>query len=363
MKRFLLLPVLLPFAIAACSPESDPAAISTVSARNSADNAAKKDEKAGYVEDDLVADIHALHADLIDPNLVNAWGLAFGPTGILWVANNHSGTSTLYDAAGAKQPLVVTIPGAGGGTSAPTGLIFNPTSSFVIPSSTSAKFIFAGEDGTIAAWNGGTNAVLVADRSGFDAVYKSIAMASDAGNNFLYLTNFKQNQVDVFDASWQFVKSFNDATVPAGFAPFGIHTIGGKLYVTFAKQLGPDNEDDEAGVGNGYVDVFNPDGSLVKRFASTGSLNSPWAVVEAPAGFGPVSGAILIGNFGDGLIGAYDPGTGDFLGFVNGKNHKPLSIEGLWDLTFGPGAASTTLYFSAGPADETHGLLGTLTPK
>jgi uncharacterized protein (TIGR03118 family) len=358
MKRSLVLPLLIPFALAACSPESDPAAPlqSTVSA-------AKSGDKEGYVENDLVADIHAWHADLIDANLVNPWGLAFNPGGILWVSNNGTGTSTLYNEAGGKLSLVVTIPAAGGGTSAPTGVIFNPTSDFVIPLSTSAKFIFAGEDGTIAAWSGGTNAVLVADRSGFGAVYKGIAVASNGGANFLYLTNFKHNQVDVFDASYQFVTSFTDPAVPADFAPFGIHTIGGNLYVTFAKQKGPDNEDDLAGVGNGYVDVFAPDGSLLRHFASTGSLNSPWAVVQAPAGFGPVSGAILVGNFGDGLIGAYDPGTGNLLGFVNGKNHKPLSIEGLWDLTFGPGAASTTLYFSSGPGDESHGLLGTLTPK
>jgi uncharacterized protein (TIGR03118 family) len=367
MKRSLLL--LLPFAFAACSQE--PALVppvksssSTVSAKKTpAEDAAKKEDKAGYDETRLVSDIHALHAEIIDANLVNPWGLAFGPTGILWVANNHTGTSTLYNAAGAKQPLVVTIPGAGGGMGAPTGLIFNPTSDFVIPASTSAKFIFGGEDGTIAAWNGGTSAVIVADRSGSDAVYKSIAMASNGGANYLYATNFKHNQVDVFDASFQFVSSFTDPGVPAGFAPFGIHTIGGKLYVTFAKQLGPDNQDDEAGVGNGYVDIFNPDGTLLMRFASMGSLNSPWAVVLAPAGFGPLAGDILVGNFGDGFIGAYDPGTGNFLGFLNGKNHKPLSIEGLWDLTFGPGAASGTLYFSAGPDGETHGLLGTLSPR
>jgi uncharacterized protein (TIGR03118 family) len=191
-------------------------------------------------------------------------------------------------------------------------------------------------------------------------VYKGIAMASRGSRNFLYLTNFKHNRIDVFNSVWKFEKSFTDPTVPANFAPFGIHTIGGKLYVTFAKQLGPDNEDDQAGVGNGYVDVFNPDGTLVRRFISKGSLNSPWAVVQAPAGFGSVSGAILVGNFGDGFIGVYDQGTGAFLGLLKGKE-KAISIDGLWDLTFGVGAASTTLYFSAGPDHEAHGLLGTLT--
>ena len=365
MKRSLLL--LIPLAFAACS--QDPELVSpaqsaaSASVKKAADSENRAD-KAGYDESDLVSDIHALHADLIDPNLVNAWGLAFNPNGILWVSNNGSGTSTLYSEAGVKQSLVVNIPAADGSPNgAPTGVIFNPTSDFIIPSSTSAKFIFAGEDGTIAAWAGGTNATIVSDRSATGAVYKSVATASNGGANFLYITNFMQNEVDVFDASFNFVKSFTDPAVPAGFAPFGIHTIGGNLYVTFAKQKGPENKDDQAGVGNGYVDVFSPAGALIRRFASTGSLNSPWAVVLAPAGFGPLAGDILIGNFGDGLIGGYDPASGNFVGFLNGKNHKPLTIEGLWDLTFGPGAGAGTLYFSAGPADESHGLLGTLTPK
>jgi uncharacterized protein (TIGR03118 family) len=366
MKRSLLL--LLPLIVAACSQDPDlvsPAqsAASTASAKKDAANGNKAD-KAGYVETDLVSDIHALHAELIDPNLINAWGLAFNPNGILWVSNNGSGTSTLYNEAGVKQPLVVNVPAADGSPNgAPTGVIFNPTGDFVIPSSTTAHFIFAGEDGTIAAWSGGTSATIVSDRSATGAVYKGIAMASNGGANFLYITNFKQNEVDVFDASFNFVKSFTDPGVPAGYGPFGIHTINGKLYVTFAKQKGPDNEDDEAGVGNGYVDVFSPDGTLSNRLVSRGSLNSPWAVVLAPVGFGAFAGDLLVGNFGDGLIGAYDPGTGNFIGFLNGKNHKPLMIDGLWDLTFGPGAGAGTLYFSAGPDDESHGLLGTLTPK
>ena len=339
MKRSLLFPLLIPFTFAACSSASDPVAPaqSTVASEKSADNTVKQESIEGYVQTRLVSDLARYHANIIDPNLVNPWGLAFGPTGILWVANNGTGTSTLYNAAGAKQGLVVTIPGAGDPPSAPTGVIFNPTSSFVIPSSTSAKFIFAGEDGTITAWNGGTHAVVVADRSGFDAVYKGIAMAQSHDVKYLYLTNFKQNRVDVFNSSWGFVKSFTDPAIPGEYAPFGIHTIGGKLYVTFAKQAPPDKEDDDPGVGRGFVDVFNPDGSLLRRFASRGTLNSPWAVVQAPAGFGPFSGDILVGNFGDGYIGAYDPGTGHFLGFLKGKEGKAISIDGLWDLTLDRG--------------------------
>jgi uncharacterized protein (TIGR03118 family) len=355
MKRSLLFPILLTFA--ACSSVSDPVAPAS---ERSGDKITTK-VIGGYVETRLVADIPALNAAIVDPNLVNAWGLAFGSTGILWVANNHTGTSTLYNAAGAKQGLTVTVPGVGD-PGVPTGLVFNPTSNFVIPGSTSAKFIFAGEDGTITAWSGGTNAVIVADRSPFESVYKGIAMSQSHDVKYLYLTDFRNRRIDVFNPSWQFVKSFTDPAIPGEYAPFGIHNINGKLYVTFAKQLLPDKEDDDPGVGRGFVDVFNPDGSLVRRFATRGTLNSPWAVVLAPAGFGPFSGDILVGNFGDGFIGAYDPGTGNFLGLLKATDGSTLSINGLWDLTFGPGTSSTTLYFSAGPDHESHGLLGTLTP-
>jgi uncharacterized protein (TIGR03118 family) len=188
-------------------------------------------------------------------------------------------------------------------------------------------------------------------------------MASNAGANFLYATNFKQNAVDVFDRTFAFVTSFTDPTVPAGFAPFGIQNIGGLLYVTFAKQLPPNDEQDQPGVGNGFVDIFNPDGSMAKRFASNGQLDSPWGIALAPAGFASASGDILIGNFGDGLIGAYDASTGKFLGTLQDASNTPITIDGLWSLTFGPAATDPTLYFSAGPSGQTHGLLGTITPK
>jgi uncharacterized protein (TIGR03118 family) len=320
---------------------------------------------SAYTVTRLVADDPSLGAANVDANLVNAWGLAFGSTGILWVSNNRTGTSTLYDASGAKKPLVVAIPSKSASTGGtPTGIVFNATSDFVIPGSTGALFIFAGEDGTISAWNASTgNAVIVADRSSSGAVYKGLAMASNAGANFLYATNFKQNAVDVFDRTFAFVTSFTDPTVPAGFAPFGIQNIGGLLYVTFAKQLPPNDEQDQPGVGNGFVDIFNPDGSMAKRFASNGQLDSPWGIALAPAGFASASGDILIGNFGDGLIGAYDASTGKFLGTLQDASNTPITIDGLWSLTFGPAATDPTLYFSAGPSGQTHGLLGTITPK
>jgi uncharacterized protein (TIGR03118 family) len=318
-----------------------------------------------FQQTNLVADVASFGALTVDPSLVNPWGLAFGSTGILWVANNGTGTSTLYAQDGAKQPLTVAIPSATTGQAGkPTGTIFNSTSDFVIPGAGAAVFIFAGEDGTIAAWNAtlGTTASLVANRSAAGAVYKGIAMASNGGANFLYLTNFKGNSVDVFDASYNFVRGFTDGTIPAGFAPFGIQNINGNLYVTYAKQLAPDNEDDQAGPGNGFVDVFAPDGTLIRRFASNGSLNSPWGIAVAPAGFGTFAGDILIGNFGDGLIGAYDPNTGALIDILRAPGGAQITLPGLWALVFAPGG-STTLYFSSGPNDEAHGLVGTLTPR
>lgn len=318
---------------------------------------------SAYDQTDLVADDAALGAATVDADLVNPWGLAFGPTGILWTSNNRSGTSTLYDEAGAKRSLVVTIPSATSATGgAPTGIVFNPTSDFVIPSSTKALFIFAGEDGTLSAWNpgAGTAAVIVADRSSAGAVYRGLALASNGGANFLYATDFKNARVDIFDASFAFVSSFTDTSVPAGFAPFGIQNVNGQLFVTFAKQRGPDNVADQPGPGNGFVDIFNTDGTLAKRLVSNGQLNSPWGIALAPAGFGSASGDILIGNFGDGRIGAYDAASGAFRGFLHDASNAPFAIDGLWALTFGVNTA-TTLYFSAGPNGETHGLLGTLT--
>jgi uncharacterized protein (TIGR03118 family) len=317
-----------------------------------------------YVETKLVADAASLGATLVDPLLVNPWGLAFSAGGVLWVSDNGSHMSTLYTATGAKAALVVAIPGkAGPAVGAPTGQVFNPTTDFIIPGGAKASFIFAGEDGTIAGWSSGATAAIAADRSANGAVYKGLAMATNAGANFLYATNFAKNSVDVFDRTFTYKSSFTDTSVPSGYAPFGIHTIGGQLWVTFAKQKAG-SSDDLPGAGNGYVDVFNPDGTRVKRFISNGRLNSPWAVVQAPSGFGSAAGDILVGNFGDGLIGAYDVTTGAFRGYLHDSTNIPLPIDGLWDLQFGVGAApATTLYFSAGPNGETHGLIGTLTAK
>ncbi len=323
-----------------------------------------------FVVTPLVADQGS--AVTIDPSLINPWGIAFGPTGLLWVANNGTGTSTVYNGNGTKVALHVAIPGVNGGQGVPTGVTLNSTVDFAVvgigPQPLSAvgpaTFIFAGEDGTISAWNAqipGGNAVIVADRSGAGAVYKGVAIASNAQGSFLYATNFHGNTVDMFDRNFTFVRSFTDSGMTLGFAPFGIANIGGKLFVTYAKQLPPDNHDDEAGVGNGFVDVFNADGTLARRFASNGTLNSPWAIALAPSNFSRFSGDILIGNFGDGLIGAYDPNTGALVDQLRDEHANAIKIEGLWGLAFGPFPGSTVLYFASGPQEESHGLVGTLT--
>jgi len=336
---------------------------------SSDDNVSDPVLPSAYEQAKLVADVASLGATVVDASLVNAWGLAFNASGsVLWVSNNGTGTSTLYNSTtGAKNALVVTIPKPGAATGGkPTGQVFNPVATdFLLPSGAKASFIFSNEDGTIAGWASGATAVITADRSTNGAVYKGLALATNAGASFLYATNFAKNSVDVFDKTFKYVSSFTDASVPAGYAPFGIQAIGGQLWVTFAKQGAAGSNDDLPGAGNGHVDVFNPDGTRVKRFLSNGKLNSPWGVALAPSGFGSAAGNILIGNFGDGKIGAYDVATGAFRGYLHDASNVPLVIDGLWDLKFGlaPAPAPTTLYFSAGPNGETHGLIGTLIAK
>jgi uncharacterized protein (TIGR03118 family) len=327
----------------------------------------------------LVSDVSGT-APTTDSHLVNAWGIARSATSPFWVANNHSGTSTLYNGSGQPfpvgQPLVVTVPPPGGseaGTSAsPTGLVFNATTDFVVAkgaTSGASTFIFATEDGTLSGWNQIVDAgaaILTVDNSATGAIYKGLALATNGSANFLYATDFHHGRVDVFDPSFapaHLSGSFGDSNIPAGFAPFGIATINGNLWVTYAKQ-DENQEDDEKAPGNGYVNIFNPNGALVRRFASQGALNSPWGVVLAPAGFGNLGGTVLIGNFGDGHINAFDPSTGAARGqLTDGRN--PIAIDGLWGLEFGNGATAgdaNTLFFTAGPSSEDHGLFGMLQP-
>ncbi len=325
----------------------------------------------------LVADV-AGRAATTDANLVNAWGIARGPTTAFWVADNGQGVSTLYNGAGQPfpvgQPLVVTIPppagSAAGTTAAPTGAVFNDTNDVMVSAgmnSGPSAFIFATEDGTLAGWSRNVNAtaaILAADNSGSGAVYKGLALGSNGSGNLLYATNFHAGRIDVFDKNFApatLSGSFTDASIPAGFAPFGIANVNGSLYVTYAKQ-DEEQHDDVAGAGNGFVNVFDTNGNLMRRFASDGTLNSPWGIVLTPAGFGTLGNTILIGDFGDGHINAFDPASGKFLGQLS-DGQNPVSIDGLWGLSFGNGGNAgdaNTLFFTAGPDKESHGLFGML---
>jgi uncharacterized protein (TIGR03118 family) len=304
-----------------------------------------------------------------DANLVNAWGMSFSPTGPWWISDNGTGLSTLYNAAGTPQALVVTIPsGNGVDTGTPTGQVFNGTTDFKI-NGTPAHFIFAGEDGTISGWYTGTSANLVVNNSGGgNAVYKGIALASAGGANYLYVANFHNGSVDVFDAIFAPHSfgggRFQDSTIPTGFVPFNVANIGnGKLAVTFAKQNAA-KHDDVAGPGNGYVDIFDTSGNLLMRLPHLVYLNSPWAVVVAPAtGFGGFSGNILVGQFGSGAIVAFNATTGNLTGLLLDPNVLQLQIDGLWGLGFGNGGTAgptTTLFFTAGVFGEAHGLFGSI---
>ena len=344
-----------------------------LSACNGGDNGSSMSSTADYEQTNLVADT-AGQAAHVDANLVNAWGIARSPSGPFWIADNHAGVSTIYDGTGtATGPMLVTVPPPAampGATSAPTGLVFNSTQDFVVLEGSNfaaSLFIFATEDGTISGWNMNvdpSNAILEVDNSATDTIYKGLALGNNADGNFLFATDFHNGKIDVFDGSFSpvtHVGAFVDANIPDGFAPFGVHNINGQLYVTYAKQ-DANAEDDEKGPGNGYVDVFDTDGNLIHRFASQGTLNSPWGVALAPDNFGRFSNALLVGNFGDGHINAFDT-NGTFLGQLSQPNGTPITIDGLWGLIFGNGgsAGSTdTLFFTAGPGDEEHGLFGSL---
>ncbi len=325
-----------------------------------------------YTRVNLVSDIAGV-ARFTDPNLVNPWGLAFGPTSPFWVADNNGNVATLYNGRGqgfpVGTPLVVAIPTPSSPTGgAPTGIVFNGTGDFVITAgskSGSSLFIFATEDGTILGWSPAVNltsAVIAVNNSGSGAVYKGLATGSTAKGNFIYATNFHAGMVEMYDKNFTLVNSFTDTTVDPNFAPFGIQNIGGKLYVTFALQKLPDKHDDQSGPGNGFVDVFNTDGTFVRRFASHGTLNSPWGLALAPDEFGRFSDRLLVGNFGDGRINAFDVTSGNFDAQLIDPEGNPLTINGLWALQFGNGAPNGgsrhKLFFTAGIADESHGLFG-----
>jgi uncharacterized protein (TIGR03118 family) len=345
-----------------------------------------------YLVHNLASDL-ANTADHLDPNLVNPWGVGFGPTPF-WVGNNGTGTATLYGGAGAPIPLIVTIPqAANAGTAGPvTGVIFNTFASnanaFDVQAGKPALFMFCSEDGVISGWNqtvSGTKASALFDNSKSGAVYTGCALGGTAAAPYLFVANFNAGTVDVYDANFNLNPApynasslpqpyttsspFSNPAIPAGFAPFNVQNIGGTLFVTYAKQ-DAEKHNNVGGAGNGYVAMFNLNGSLIANLIGEGPLNSPWGMAIAPANFGPFAGALLVGNFTDGKINAFNASTGAVLGTLDDTSGNPIAIPGLWSLNFGGGADSEdpgTLYITAGIGGgpnndplESHGLLASI---
>ena len=330
-----------------------------------------------FRQTNLVSDLTTVGAQIVDPNLKNPWGLAFGPTTPLWVADNGTSVATLYGvspggATATQVPLVVTLPPM---DSSPTGQVFNPTSGFMIKSKAGeapALFIFSSEGGQIIAWSPVADPVVNGKStaqvkfSSHSAVFKGLTMASTRFGTFLYATDFHNGRVDVFNSRFHLLHlpgSFRDRHLPRGYAPFGIRAINGLIYVTYAKQ-DADRHDDVAGRGHGFIDVFTPSGFMLERLVSRGALNSPWGLEVAPQGFGPFGGKLLVGNFGNGRIHAYSLFSGRFDGTLRTQQHKPITIDGLWALQVGTATTggTGTLLFSAGLNHEADGLVGAINP-
>jgi uncharacterized protein (TIGR03118 family) len=344
----------------------------------------------GYLVHNLVADAASTTtppADYIDPRLVNPWGLVASATSPFWVCDGGTGLSTIYTVNATNTTALglpnattqPTVPGSGNPKGVCTGIVANtapattpPTFPVTAPgkSPVAASFIFVSEDGVLSAWANGadpTQAFVIVDNSK-TAVYKGLALVTTPAVE-LYAANFKAGTIDIFDAQFKPVTpaagAFTDSKIPAGFAPFNIWNLGGKLYVAYAKQ-DANQKFDVSGAGNGYVDVFDPTGKLLQSLivGGTGSqLNSPWGLAIAPATFGKYANALLVGNFGDGLINAFDAASGAYMGTLQDANAKNITIPGLWALVFGNGASGgdkDTLYFAAGPGGQKHGIIGSI---
>jgi len=320
----------------------------------------------------------AFPANFTDPHLKNAWGVAFNPQGFVWVADADGNVSTLYDGTGQPSPqpvpLVVAVPGPDGTPGNPTGIVFSGGNDFAVTKggvTGFARFIFATEQGNLAGWApnvDATHAIFVpkdpADTE--EASDKGLALSGNGTTHLLYAANFLQARVDVFDGAFKRVTvpgRFRDPRLPAHYAPFGIQAINGDIYVTYAKQ--DESGDEEVqGQGLGFVDVFDPDGRLLRRVASRGALNAPWGLALAPASFGKFGGALLVGNFGDGTINAYGPRTGTWLGSLRDASGKRIRVDGLWGMQFGNGILSqktNQLFYASGPNDEEDGVYGVIT--
>jgi len=326
----------------------------------------------GYVQLNYISDIKGpgQHAFWQDVNLANPWGIAFSSAGPIWISNARTGTSTLYNGRilgfpfpSLKRPLVVTVPPAIGSPAStkgsPTAIVFNNTSDFVVSGSSGpALFIFATLDGTISAWTPKVNllsATLKLDASASGAHYTGLALGTSSIGNLLYAADPGMGTIDVMDTSFftlPVVDAFIDPDLPAGFVPFNVQNIGGKLYVTYTSFQ-----------SDGLVDIFDTDGNFLQRFATNGTLSAPWGLALAPANFGQFSNDLLVGNLGDGHINAFDPTTGAFLGQLSDHNGNPIAIDHLWGLAFGNGMLAgrkNDLLFTAGIEMETHGLFGAI---
>ncbi|HEV2314154.1 MAG TPA: TIGR03118 family protein [Candidatus Acidoferrales bacterium] len=327
-------------------------------------------QTTSYTQTNLTSD-GTVVAPNTDKHLINPWGVAFIPGSPFWISDNNSGFSTLYDNQGVPQSLVVTIPPPMGaaGPATPTGIVANTTSGFAVNGSP-AFFIFSTEDGTISAWTSGNSAVLAVNNpnfgSGTDPVYKGLALLANSTGSFLVAANFRNARIDVFDSTFKSTTlsgNFIDPTLPAGFAPFGVHVLNGnQVYVSYAMQNAAKHDPVNA-PGNGYVSLFDANGNFVRRVISQGQLNSPWGIVIATANFGQFSNDLLVGNFGDGTINAFDPATGNFLGTLKDANGNALVNGSLWDLVFdstGQTGVKDTLYFTAGLVNEADGLFGAI---
>jgi uncharacterized protein (TIGR03118 family) len=325
----------------------------------------------GYAATSLVSDAATIYSSThTDPNLVNGWGVAMNPAGFAWVADEGTSKSSLYDGNGVQQAPLVSIPAGQAGPAMPTGIVYNGSATeFMIgtaPARAPALFIFAGLSGTIAGWSqtvDASNALTLVDNAAAGSIYTGLALAAQGGADFLYAADFFNGRVDVFDAGFAPAAAaggFKDPSLPAGYAPFGIQAIGDRIYVAYAI---PDPVTHEKrGPGLGVLDVFDTGGTLIKRLVDAGGvLNAPWGIAMAPADFGTFSNALLVGNFGDGKINAFDPNTGALLGTLADGNGTPLAFDGLWGIAFGNGInamPTNTLFYAAGPSNETHGVFG-----
>lgn len=315
-----------------------------------------------------------------DPNLINPWGVSFGPGGPFWISDNNSGFASIYAVNGmtgavtinAIPAVTIAVPPGQTTAAAPDGQVFVGGDGFNVTGNGktgAAVFLFATEDGTISGWSPGVNTTrsfLVVDnsKSGMGAVYKGLAVATSGSNTLLYAANFRAGTVEVYNTAFQLVNTIADPTVPTGYAPFNVQVLNGKLYVTFALQDAA-KHDDVAGPGHGFIDTFNLDGTGMQRIASGGRLNSPWGVDLAPGSFGALAGDLLVTNFGDGAISVFDKTTNAFLGDLRDNSGRDIRIGDIWDLVNGGGGSDGvpgTLYFTAGLLDEAHGLFGSLTP-